>query len=348
MPCVAFATWSTSTTTCVTILEVTLRLVHNPPQRSLLTLGYPDAYSAGDHVTQIMEYHPIGLEGIDDLLIKYMKLFANAEEEEMVWEIRESGLGATAKVPTLPLMWPGWKSEAVMNSLDLCLACKGCKQECPVNVDLATWKAEFLSHYYRGWLRPRHSCTLGFIRQWAEIGSKAMRLVNFLSRTPGLSRQVIFRGHCHQKAVLNVRAARNLLKRMEAEVEEPQKTCCGMAGSFGFEKSHYDVSQAVAELDLFPAIRRSPKNTLIVADGFSCRTQIEEGTGRTPLHTAEFILMALAGIHWFRLPRWTRDIFHLAPVLRRLHGGYTGDYVAWFMLGAGALLVALALPTHRS
>jgi Fe-S oxidoreductase len=91
--------------------------------------------------------------------------------------------------------------------------------------------------------------------------------------------------------VLNVHAAKNLLDRMDAQIEEPQKTCCGMAGSFGFEEKHYRVSMAIAELGLFPAIRQAPKNTPIVADGFSCRTQIEEGTGRKALHMAEFLLM---------------------------------------------------------
>ncbi len=69
-------------------------------------------------------------------------------------------------------------------------------------------------------------------------------------------------------------------------------TCCGMAGSFGLEKEHYDVSMAVAELNLLPTIRRAPKGAYIVADGFSCRTQIEEGTSRKALHMAEFLLLA--------------------------------------------------------
>jgi Fe-S oxidoreductase len=350
----------------------------------------------------------------------------------------------------------GWRSEAVHDSLELCLGCKGCKQECPVNVDLATYKSEFRAHHYRHRIRPRTFYSMGFIGTWARIGSKTPHLANFFSRMPGLSRvakgiagiaperkipkfaaqtflawyeknrdtsgngrpqlvlfpdvfnnyfspgtleatylllchwgydvvvaptrllaprplihygwlrrakkeikttladlrpflerqvpvifcepstasvfrdealdlfpkdddvkhmkevslllsefmekedveppalggKVIFHAHCHQKSVLHANAAREILKKMGADTEEPQLTCCGMAGSFGFEKEHYDVSMAVAELNLFPAIRRSPRDTPIVADGFSCRTQIEEGTGRKALHMAEFLLMA--------------------------------------------------------
>jgi Fe-S oxidoreductase len=77
------------------------------------------------------------------------------------------------------------------------------------------------------------------------------------------------------------------------EFEEPQQTCCGMAGSFGFEAQHYGVSMDIAQLGLFPAIRRATERTYIVADGFSCRTQIEEGTGRHAVHMGELILTAL-------------------------------------------------------
>ena len=66
----------------------------------------------------------------------------------------------------------GWRSEAVKDALDLCLACKGCKHDCPVNVDMATYKAEFLSHYYEGRLRPRHAYSMGFIHRWARLASR--------------------------------------------------------------------------------------------------------------------------------------------------------------------------------
>jgi FAD/FMN-containing dehydrogenase/Fe-S oxidoreductase len=82
----------------------------------------------------------------------------------------------------------GWRSEPVREALDLCLACKGCKSECPVNVDMATYKAEFLSHYYAGRLRPRQAYAMGLIHWWARIASRVPRLANFLSHGPGLSR----------------------------------------------------------------------------------------------------------------------------------------------------------------
>ncbi len=81
----------------------------------------------------------------------------------------------------------GWKSEEVKGSLDLCMACKGCKGDCPTYVDMATYKAEFLSHYYEGRLRPRHAYAFGLIRRWAQLASLAPRLVNFITQTKPLS-----------------------------------------------------------------------------------------------------------------------------------------------------------------
>jgi FAD/FMN-containing dehydrogenase/Fe-S oxidoreductase len=75
----------------------------------------------------------------------------------------------------------GWKNEQVKQALDLCLACKACKSECPANVDLATYKAEFLSHYYEGKRRPLHAYAFGMIDRWAELGSFAPRTANFLT-----------------------------------------------------------------------------------------------------------------------------------------------------------------------
>lgn len=81
----------------------------------------------------------------------------------------------------------GWKSEAVHEALDLCLACKGCKGDCPVNVDMATYKAEFLSHYYAGRLRPRHAYAFGWIHYWATLAGVAPSLVNLFTQLPGVS-----------------------------------------------------------------------------------------------------------------------------------------------------------------
>src|SRR5690606_8682953 len=83
-----------------------------------------------------------------------------------------------------------WRSEPVKEALDLCLACKGCKGDCPVSVDVATYKAEFLSHYYEGRLRPRSAYAFGLVSQWARLGSAAPGLANFFTQTP-LVRDVV-------------------------------------------------------------------------------------------------------------------------------------------------------------
>src|SRR5256885_9709312 len=81
----------------------------------------------------------------------------------------------------------GWKDESVRDALDLCLSCKGCKHDCPVQVDVATYKAEFLSHYYEGRLRPRHAYASGLIHWWARIASHMPAVVNLFTQTPGIS-----------------------------------------------------------------------------------------------------------------------------------------------------------------
>jgi FAD/FMN-containing dehydrogenase/Fe-S oxidoreductase len=362
----------------------------------------------------------------------------------------------------------GWKSDEVREALDLCLACKGCKSDCPTQVDMATYKAEFLSHYYEGRTRPLAAYTMGWIHIWARIGSLVPRLANFLMEWPissgimktlagidarrempkfadetfregmrsakrgsaiperrhpagwsagsqpavsrrvifwpdtfnnhftpsvahaavevleragfdvvlppaglccgrplydwgfldmakkqlleiiealrdeieagtpivgvepscvavfrdelpnlirgeaaaKLSRQVftlaeflerekvelpageakiLFHGHCHQKAVMKTDAEMRVLARMGARVEAPDSGCCGMAGAFGFEAKNYDVSAAVGERVLLPAVRAASEDTVIVTDGFSCREQVSQLTDRTPKHFAEMI-----------------------------------------------------------
>ena len=76
----------------------------------------------------------------------------------------------------------GWNDEHVKKSLDLCLSCKACKTECPANVDMATYKAEFLSHYYEHSVRPRHAYAFGYVDKWAKVGSAVPGLVNLLTR----------------------------------------------------------------------------------------------------------------------------------------------------------------------
>jgi FAD/FMN-containing dehydrogenase/Fe-S oxidoreductase len=352
----------------------------------------------------------------------------------------------------------GWKEEAVKESLDLCLACKGCKSDCPVNVDMATYKAEFYSHYYEGRLRPRHAYSMGLIDVWSRLASVAPGVANFFSQTPvlrsiakylgGISpkrtlppfaretfkewffrrprrnqqgrpvilwpdtftnyfnpqhgkaavdilenagfqvivpkphlccgralydfgmldraqsylrnilttlqpvieagvpmvglepsctaafrdeltemlhgnedaqrlkgqtftlsefllkfakdwdpphigEKVLVHFHCHHKAIMGKEHEMELLQKMGVEVEEPAPGCCGLAGSFGFEAGHHDISMQIGEQHLLPAVRKAGSDQLVIADGFSCETQILQGAGRKPLHIAQVIAAGL-------------------------------------------------------
>ena len=104
-------------------------------------------------------------------------------------------------------------------------------------------------------------------------------------------------GHCHHKAIATIEDEEELLKRTGAHVDLLDSGCCGMAGSFGFEAKHYDVSTKVGELVLLPAVRQASIDTLIVADGFSCREQIEQATGRRAVHLAQALQAAVRARH---------------------------------------------------
>ena len=110
---------------------------------------------------------------------------------------------------------------------------------------------------------------------------------------PALGSKAVVHGHCHHKAVMTMKDEAALLKQLGLELEVLDAGCCGMAGAFGFEKEHYDVSMRCGERVLLPAVRRAAHDTLIVADGFSCREQIEQATGRRALHLAEVLAIAL-------------------------------------------------------
>jgi Fe-S oxidoreductase/FAD/FMN-containing dehydrogenase len=696
--------------TCVVVLEAKCRLVYSPPSRTLLVLGYKDIYTAADHVPQLLEFNPIGLEGVDDRLVDDMKakglnvhniallpegrgwllvefggetksesdanarrlidatkrwndapstkLFDDKREEKMVWQIRESGLGATAFVPGKPRTWEGWedsavdpkhlgkylrdlrklmdkygyvgdlyghfgqacvhtrnnfdlesapgiakfrayideaadlcvkyggslsgehgdgqsraellpkmfgdelvgafrefksiwdpewkmnpgkvvtpyhpienlrlgaefrpwspkthfqfpedegrldravlrcvgvgkcrrmeggtmcpsfmatreeehstrgrarllfemfegreisagwRNEAVKDALDLCLSCKGCKGDCPVNVDMATYKAEFLSHYYARRLRPIAAYTMGWIHRWSRLaalapgatnlmmsltkpllgiasqrrmpryarktfvsqfrrrpaiqsnrrvllwpdtfnnhfrpdtamaavdvleaagyqvtiprkplccgrplydwgflgqaksllrevmselrpeldegvpiiglepscisvfrdelhnlfpanedaqrlGKAAMTLSEFINREgdrfklPRLRSKALVQPHCHHAAIMKFEPELEVLRKIGLDVDQPDAGCCGMAGAFGFERDHYEISMRVGERVLLPKVRDAARDTLIIADGFSCREQIAQATGREALHLAQVLQMAL-------------------------------------------------------
>jgi FAD/FMN-containing dehydrogenase/Fe-S oxidoreductase len=356
----------------------------------------------------------------------------------------------------------GWRSEAVRDALDLCLACKGCKTDCPANVDMATYKAEFLAHHWKGrqWRRPRSDLALGWLplaaravsrlrlaplvntlthtpglhraatllgglenrevplfagetlQQWYKrrgpqgpqgggrgtvvlwpdtftnyfhphIGQAAVEVLEhagwrveipsepvccgltwistgqlatgkrILSRTvealaphvrnggyvvglepsctavfrsdavdlfpddqdvlrlrdhtvtlaelltehtpgytpPALRRPVLAQVHCHQHAIMGWDADEKLLAAAGADTEHLETGCCGLAGNFGFQAGHGDVSRAVAERALLPTLRSASSGAVVLADGFSCRTQIHEldSGGREAMHLAELL-----------------------------------------------------------
>jgi Fe-S oxidoreductase len=113
------------------------------------------------------------------------------------------------------------------------------------------------------------------------------------SPLPQLERKALLHGHCHHKSIMKMTAEESLLRRIGVDFQSPAPGCCGMAGSFGFEHEKYEVSAAIGELELLPAVRNAPADWLIIADGFSCREQIAQGTSRHALHLAEVLQMAL-------------------------------------------------------
>jgi Fe-S oxidoreductase len=106
---------------------------------------------------------------------------------------------------------------------------------------------------------------------------------------PNLSGKVLLHGHCHHKALMKMRDEEDLVRRTGAELECPDAGCCGMAGPFGFEKDKFALAQAIGERVLLPAVRSTNPETIIVADGFSCREQIRQSTGRRAVHLAEVL-----------------------------------------------------------
>ena len=356
----------------------------------------------------------------------------------------------------------GWRDQAVYDALDLCLACKGCTAQCPVNVDMPTYKAEFRAHYFEGRLHPRAHYAFGFIHTWARLVSLVpglATLANVVTSTPflragakwladmeqsrsippfapepftqwwakrpaknrdkpkvvlfpdtfnnyfhpnvakaaaevleaagwqvvvpqkdmccgrplydygfmdaagrwmthilktmndeiqeelpfvflepscgsvfqddmmklmpgdenakrlnknvfllsdflekkspdfvkqyPLHRKAIVHGHCHHKTVLDWNGEQKTLDKMGVEKEMPEDGCCGMAGAFGFETDHFEVAQKCGERVLLPKLGKTAKDTLVIADGFSCREMISQNTDRHALHMAEVIRMAM-------------------------------------------------------
>ena len=176
-----------------------------------------------------------------------------------------------------------------------------------------------------------------------RLASQTLLLSEYLERTdfqyPTLARRALVHGHCHQKAVLSMDAESSALKKTGLDIEVLDSGCCGMAGSFGFEREHYDVSMKVGNRVLLPAVQQAPRDVLIVADGFSCRTQIAQSTGRRALHLADVLAMALVDG-----PR--------GPAGDLPERGYVPDHTSdrvstpWFLAGLG-VAAATALLVMR-
>jgi Fe-S oxidoreductase len=168
-----------------------------------------------------------------------------------------------------------------------------------------------------------------------RLRSQTFTLAEFLSkhaagyRPPRLERSVLIHGHCHQKAVLGHDADEQLLRDMGADPTFLDDGCCGMAGSFGFVPEKYDLSMEIGDSGVLAKVRDAPADQLILADGFSCRTQIEQATDRQGLHLAQLLQMALR-----EGPHGTPGEYPEKPWLAlKRNDGYARE----FALGAAAL-----------
>jgi Fe-S oxidoreductase len=130
-----------------------------------------------------------------------------------------------------------------------------------------------------------------------RLRAQTMLLSEFLVQAkynpPNLKRKALIHGHCHHKSLWGMSAEEKIVKQMGLEAEVLDSGCCGLAGSFGYEADHYDVSMKIAERVLYPRLRKAAPDTIIISDGFSCREQIMHGTRRHGMHLAEVLQMAL-------------------------------------------------------
>jgi FAD/FMN-containing dehydrogenase len=258
-----------SEATCVTILEATLCLVPEPKVRITLVLGYPDVYTAGDHVTDILPLNPIALEGLDQVLIEYMGLKGK----------RGKNLSLLPEGKGFLLVEFGGdsKEEAGIPVVVLEPSCASVFRDEMTELLAGNYEAERLHNqvfYFSEFLDAK----LPEYQSW---------------QPPRFERKALVHGHCHHRAILGFQNEVSILNRMGIESSIPDPGCCGMAGSFGFEAPHYEISMKVGEQRLLPAVRQADSDTIIIADGFSCHEQILQGAGRKPLHLAQVLQMAL-------------------------------------------------------
>jgi Fe-S oxidoreductase len=133
-----------------------------------------------------------------------------------------------------------------------------------------------------------------------RLSKQTFHLAEFLLREdgyapPALDGRVLLHGHCHARATDGFEPEQKLLERVGLAVDSPETGCCGMAGAWGYERDHYAVSVACAERVLLPAVRNAAPQTLLVASGFSCRSQIEQLAGAKALHVAQVLRLARGG-----------------------------------------------------
>jgi Fe-S oxidoreductase len=136
--------------------------------------------------------------------------------------------------------------------------------------------------------------------QAKRLHAQSILLADFLQQEAAgaefvpLHEPALVHGHCHHKTVLGFDAELALLRdRLQLQVDLPDTGCCGMAGSFGFEADKFEVAQACGERVLLPAVRRTVPGSLVIADGYSCREQIAQSTGREALHVAQVLERAI-------------------------------------------------------
>jgi len=140
----------------------------------------------------------------------------------------------------------------------------------------------------------------------SRLKKQVFTLAEFLEKkapgfkVPEINNKAIIQGHCHHKAIMKLDSEKSLLKKTGMDYEVLDSGCCGMAGYFGYEKGdHYDVSIKAGERVLLPAVRNFDSSGLIIADGFSCREQIEQNTERKGLHLAQVLDIALTGKSYY-------------------------------------------------
>jgi len=128
-----------------------------------------------------------------------------------------------------------------------------------------------------------------------QLAASTLTLSEFLLREnvalPTIRKKAIVQSHCHHKAVMRFEAEETVLRKIGLDLRHPDSGCCGMAGAFGFDAHNYDLSMKIGERVILPLVRDADPDTLIIANGFSCREQIEQATGRTTCHLADVLRM---------------------------------------------------------